>query len=121
MHFSGSFAPLQFNILHTESEDSISLILRVCSIWALGCVIYEVCALKPAFHSFNCDGIIKKIKSGKVPAIPSEFSEPLRRLVRTMLYTDECKRPSAEDILAMPFLQVLSSTLNCRLAEIKVF
>ena len=77
-----------------------------CSIWALGCVLFEICALKPAFYSFNCDGITKKIKSGKVPAIPAEYSESLRQLVRSMLYTDEAKRPTAEAIVAMPFLQV---------------
>ena len=69
--------------------------------------MYELCSLKPAFHSFNCDGIMKKIKSGKVPAMPAEYSQPLRQLVRSMMYTDESKRPTAEEILNMPFLQVL--------------
>ena len=78
----------------------------MCSIWALGCVLFEVCALKPAFYSFNCDGITKKIKSGKVPAIPSEYSEPLRQLVRAMLYTDEAKRPTAEAILALSLIHI---------------
>jgi serine/threonine protein kinase len=78
-------------------------------IWALGCVMYEICALKPAFTAFTSKGVVTKITSGRMPMIPREYSEELRQAVRAMMWRDEEKRPTAEEILELPFLQVCSS------------
>ena len=52
------------------------------------------------------DGLIKKITSGPTPAVPSHYSEDWKSVVRWMLSKDEDQRPTAEDILKLPWLQV---------------
>mmetsp|Transcript_37144 Transcript_37144/g.82632 ORF Transcript_37144/g.82632 Transcript_37144/m.82632 type:complete len:632 (+) Transcript_37144:231-2126(+) len=74
-------------------------------IWALGCVMFELSALRPAFRAFNMEGLVKKITAGPTPNLPSHYSEDWKNVVRAMLNKDEDKRPTAEEILMLPFLQ----------------
>ena len=57
-------------------------------------------------QAFNMDGLIKKITSGPTPAVPSHYSEDWKSVVRWMLSKDEDQRPTADDILKLPWLQV---------------
>jgi NIMA (never in mitosis gene a)-related kinase len=43
-------------------------------IWSLGCVLYEICALKPPFRAEDMEGLYKKVTRGLYPKIPSHFS-----------------------------------------------
>ena len=77
-------------------------------IWALGCVAYEICALKPAFTSFSMNGLIAKICNGRTPLIPKAYSDEWRSVCRSMLHKDEAKRPTIQELLDLPLLQVNS-------------
>jgi serine/threonine protein kinase len=55
------------------------------------------------------NGLIKKVTGGSPPPLPSNLSEEWRSLIKRMLSRDEAKRPTAEEILEMPFLQVRST------------
>ena len=46
-------------------------------IWALGCLLYELCALKHAFESGNLLGLVNKIVHDKVEDIPNNYSPEL--------------------------------------------
>lgn len=72
--------------------------------WALGCVAYEVVSLRHAFDAKDMSGLAMKIVRGRYPAVSSEYSEPLRQLVKDLLHTDPLQRPSASDVLARPAL-----------------
>jgi len=37
-----------------------------CDIWSVGCVIYELCALKPPFLGNNIDQLYKNVMKGKI-------------------------------------------------------
>eukprot|EP00892_Ulva_mutabilis_P010241 jgi/Ulvmu1/758/UM010_0132.1 len=74
-------------------------------IWGLGCLMFEVCALRPAFQGFNSQALIRKIRSGRAPLVPKQYSEQLRDLLRSMLFQDEHRRPTAAQVLASPCLQ----------------
>jgi NIMA (never in mitosis gene a)-related kinase len=47
-------------------------------IWALGCVIYELCCLKQPFQADNLLGLVFKIVQDKQPPISDIYSFELR-------------------------------------------
>ncbi|KAL6756189.1 NimA-related protein kinase 9 [Haematococcus lacustris] len=73
--------------------------------WSLGCVLYEMSALKPAFSAFNMTGLVRKVTSSSPPALPSQLSPEWRGLVKALLSKEEAGRPSAEEVLALAWLQ----------------
>lgn len=41
---------------------------------SLGCVFYELTALKPAFNAFNIHGLVTKIRRHKMAPLPAGYS-----------------------------------------------
>lgn len=74
-------------------------------IWALGCILFELCALKVPFDAPNIRELVKKITRGPTPVIPGRFSHDMRQLVADLLERDCRKRPPAEHILQRPIIQ----------------
>jgi NIMA (never in mitosis gene a)-related kinase len=56
-----------------------------CDIWSIGCIIYEMCSLKPPFTASDMGGLYKKIIRGVYPEIPSMYSQDLRSLIKCLL------------------------------------
>ena len=51
-------------------------------VWALGCILYEMCALQQAWNGSNLLGLVYKIVQEKYPPLSEEkYSEDLRRRV----------------------------------------
>jgi len=80
-------------------------------IWALGCVLYEMCVLKHAFDANNLLGLVWKIVQETYPPVPEQYSEDLRQLVQVMLNKDPAKRPTIDDILQRDFIRKRISTM----------
>ncbi|KAI5105271.1 NIMA-related kinase 12 [Silurus meridionalis] len=74
-------------------------------IWALGCLLYELCALKPAFTANNILSLFCKITKGKYSQVPASYSNNLHTLTEKMLCLLPENRPSSTSILAMPYVQ----------------
>lgn len=55
-------------------------------IWALGCLLFELCALVPPFEATNHLALAVKINAGKFNRIPAKYSEDLHRAIRWMLH-----------------------------------
>jgi len=73
-------------------------------IWALGCVLYEMCMLKHAFESSSLLGLVYKICSGHYDPLPEPYSPELNELVQLCLSKDANKRPSVDELLAHPYV-----------------
>ena len=71
-------------------------------VWALGCVLHELCSLRAPFFGTNLLGVVYQIVERPPPPLPAQYSTPLRELVDQLLTKDACERPSLKDVLAMP-------------------
>ncbi|KAG8448094.1 hypothetical protein GDO86_015258 [Hymenochirus boettgeri] len=74
-------------------------------IWALGCLLYEICTLKPAFNASNLLSLFFKIVKGQYQPIPECYSDDLHNLVKVILDKSPESRPSASCILNLCFVQ----------------
>ncbi|XP_056316852.1 serine/threonine-protein kinase Nek9-like isoform X2 [Danio aesculapii] len=74
-------------------------------IWSLGWLLHDLCMLdiwatitqRRLIHALSMTGVL--------PQISERYSQELRELIKQMLSCDPKGRPSAEDILAKPFLK----------------
>ncbi|XP_044215159.1 serine/threonine-protein kinase Nek1-like [Thunnus albacares] len=73
-------------------------------IWALGCVLYEMCTLKPAFNADNSMDLEVKIVRGLYPPVSGCYSQELRSLMAQLLKPNSTERPSVSSILEESFL-----------------
>lgn len=74
-------------------------------VWALGCVLYELCALKVPFEAQDLPQLVDKIVRSPVPRIPSTYSRELAEIVCELLSRRASDRPSAEKVLQKQIVQ----------------
>eukprot|EP00117_Sycon_ciliatum_P035376 scpid15443/ scgid1913/ Serine/threonine-protein kinase Nek4; Never in mitosis A-related kinase 4; Serine/threonine-protein kinase 2; Serine/threonine-protein kinase NRK2 len=74
-------------------------------IWSCGCVVYEMATLKRAFGARNYQGLAMKVIQGKTPPVPDTCSKELGSTIRAMLSQRPSRRPSAEELLRLPFIK----------------
>ena len=87
-------------------------------IWSLGCVLYELCALQPAFPGRTLEFLsmfrfpdlqecisgkdfallVHNIVRGIYKPIPSNYSVNLSEMVKVLLRPDPSRRPSADKV-----------------------
>ncbi|XP_009980405.1 PREDICTED: serine/threonine-protein kinase Nek1 [Tauraco erythrolophus] len=73
-------------------------------IWALGCVLYEMCTLKHAFEAGNMKNLVLKIISGRFPPVSVHYSYDLRNLLSQLFERNPRNRPSVNSILEKTFI-----------------
>ncbi|NXM61354.1 NEK5 kinase, partial [Illadopsis cleaveri] len=91
-------------------------------IWSLGCVLYELCALKHPvtiltvlflmfslikFQGNSLHELVLKICRGRFPPVSPNYSYDLRILISQLFKISPRDRPSINSILRKPFLQKL--------------
>ncbi|KAF2848772.1 G2-specific protein kinase-like protein nimA [Plenodomus tracheiphilus IPT5] len=76
-------------------------------IWALGCIIYEMCAKTPPFNAKTHFELISKIKLGRYPDIPSCYSAELRKVIASCLQTTPDHRPDTAALLNLPIVKLM--------------
>ncbi|XP_042724068.1 serine/threonine-protein kinase Nek5-like isoform X3 [Lagopus leucura] len=76
-------------------------------IWSLGCVLYELCALKHPFEGNSLHQLVLKICRGYFHPVSPRYSYDLRMLISQLFKISPRDRPSITSILRKPFLQKL--------------
>uniref|UniRef100_A0A7S4UAH0 non-specific serine/threonine protein kinase n=3 Tax=Guillardia theta TaxID=55529 RepID=A0A7S4UAH0_GUITH len=74
-------------------------------IWSLGVLIYEFAALKHPFQAQNERQLYERVMRGAYPPIPRCYSPELANVIRMMLTQDASKRPTTDELLALPAVQ----------------
>lgn len=64
-----------------------------------------MCTLKPPFDASSLHFLAMKIVKGTIPPISSTYSDDLRKLVGLLLTRDPLKRPTINQLLALPIMQ----------------
>ena len=68
-------------------------------VWSLGCILYELCQLKPPFRGTSLKNLCINIQRGLYEPIMKFYSDELRNIIDLMLRTDPNMRPSTGQIL----------------------
>ena len=71
-------------------------------VWALGCVLYEMCTGKHPFTAPNQAALILRIVKGTYTPLGFEFSASLREIIDLCLEKDLKKRPNVQCLLLKP-------------------
>eukprot|EP00930_Biecheleria_cincta_P032718 TRINITY_DN22691_c0_g1_i1.p1 TRINITY_DN22691_c0_g1~~TRINITY_DN22691_c0_g1_i1.p1 ORF type:complete len:521 (+),score=84.83 TRINITY_DN22691_c0_g1_i1:116-1564(+) len=83
-------------------------------VWALGCVLHELCLLRLPFEASNLPALTMKILRGTMPQLPAHFSAELRQILSDLLSNDAGRRPSCAQLLQK---QVLKTEMRKMLRE----
>ena len=71
-------------------------------VWALGCILYELCTYRHPFNASNHGALILKILNSDPDPILAIYSSKLQNLVNKILEKNFEKRPNCLDILKTP-------------------
>uniref|UniRef100_A0A3B4VCQ4 non-specific serine/threonine protein kinase n=1 Tax=Seriola dumerili TaxID=41447 RepID=A0A3B4VCQ4_SERDU len=74
-------------------------------IWALGCLLFEMCCLTHAFRGPSFLSVVMKIVEGETPTLPASFSPDLNSVLQRMLHKQPSSRPSAAELLKTKFME----------------
>ncbi|XP_063884302.1 serine/threonine-protein kinase Nek3-like isoform X1 [Scylla paramamosain] len=89
--------------------------------WAVGCVLYELCALRQPFQDASFDRLVMKILEGEYEPLPASYTPLVHHLTKLLLRTIPERRPSAAALLTTPgltpYVQGYLSRYEVSLAE----
>ena len=73
-------------------------------LWSIGCVIYELCALRPPFKGKDLDELYINVCKGKVERIKNYYSDSLWKMILMLLQVDVNKRVNCDEFLNHPLI-----------------
>merc|ERR1719428_758541 len=74
-------------------------------IWAMGCILYEICGKRVPFDAPDLKTLIQRITRGPTPELPGNYSAGVQELCKMCLARDQNQRPQAADVLRLPLIQ----------------
>ncbi|RKF60039.1 G2-specific protein kinase nimA [Erysiphe neolycopersici] len=76
-------------------------------IWALGCIIYELCTREPPFNAKTHFQLVQKIKEGRISPLPNSYSNDLKRVISSCLIVNPDRRPDTSALLKIPAVKLM--------------
>mmetsp|Transcript_15926 Transcript_15926/g.21063 ORF Transcript_15926/g.21063 Transcript_15926/m.21063 type:complete len:476 (+) Transcript_15926:24-1451(+) len=73
--------------------------------WALGCMVYELCALRPPFLADSFPELRRQVQSGQFPPISRNYSYALSTVISKLLRVNPRERLSAANLLSSKEMQ----------------
>ncbi|XP_063466813.1 serine/threonine-protein kinase Nek11 isoform X8 [Symphalangus syndactylus] len=86
-------------------------------IWSLACILYEMCCMTHAFAGSNFLSMVLKIVEGDTPSLPERYPKELNAIMESMLNKNPSLRPSAIEILKIPYIDEQLQHLMCGYSE----
>ena len=73
-------------------------------VWALGCILYELCTYRHPFNAKCQASLVMKIIQNEPEPIHKYYSYDMQKLINLILDKNHLTRPSCHDILNYPFV-----------------
>ncbi|KAL0593164.1 Serine/threonine-protein kinase Nek11, partial [Plecturocebus cupreus] len=96
----------------------LSFTVQVYTCRSLACILYEMCCMNHAFAGSNFLSIVLKIVEGDTPSLPERYPKELNAIMESMLNKNPSLRPSAIEILKIPYVAEQLQHLMCRYSEL---
>ena len=78
-------------------------------LWSIGCIIYELCELKPPFTGSDMDELFINVCKGKIERINKVYSDDLWNMINMLLKVDTNKRVDCNQFLES---QLIKNKIN---------
>lgn len=75
-------------------------------IWALGCIMYELCTRKVPFNAMSQIQLVQKIKEGRTDPMPDTYSPELQEVIKSCLRINPMHRPETSRLLSHPLVRL---------------
>ena len=75
-------------------------------IWALGCIMYELCTKEPPFNAKTHLQLVQKIRKGDFKPLPAVYSADLQNVIANCLKVNPLHRPDTAALLTIPYVWI---------------
>ncbi|KAL1965182.1 hypothetical protein VTN77DRAFT_5936 [Rasamsonia byssochlamydoides] len=76
-------------------------------IWAVGCIMYELCQKQPPFNAKTHIQLVQKIREGKYAPLPDFYSSELKNVIASCLRVNPDQRPDTAALLNLPVIRLM--------------
>ncbi|KAF7717875.1 NIMA-related kinase [Penicillium ucsense] len=76
-------------------------------IWAVGCIMYELCAKEPPFNARTHIQLVQKIRDGKFAPLPDYYSPELKNVISSCLRVNPDNRPDTAALINLPIIRLM--------------
>ncbi|KAJ5732434.1 G2-specific protein kinase nimA [Penicillium malachiteum] len=76
-------------------------------IWAVGCIMYELCQKEPPFNARTHIQLVQKIREGKFAPLPDFYSPELKNVIGSCLRVNPDHRPDTAALINLPIIRLM--------------
>lgn len=76
-------------------------------IWAVGCIMYELCQKEPPFNARTHIQLVQKIREGKFAPLPDYYSPELKNVIGSCLRVNPDHRPDTSALIHLPIIRLM--------------